>query len=56
MTKATLEKIYSETKKAKQIVAEHTGLPGSVGTIHNKNEVEYQGHHPPWAYLEWVRR
>jgi len=52
MPKATLEKKNSETKKAKQIVAEHTGLPGSVGTIHNKNEVEYQGQRPPWAYLE----
>jgi hypothetical protein len=50
--RSPLKKKYSETKKAKQIVAEHTGLPGSVGTIHNKNEVEYQGQHPPWAYLE----
>lgn len=47
-----MKKKYSETKKAKQTRAEHTGLPVSVGTVHNKNEVEYQGQHPPWAYLE----
>jgi len=32
-----------ETKSTKEVIAGHTGLPGSVGTIHNKNEAELQG-------------
>jgi hypothetical protein len=41
-----------EIKQIKQVIAMYTGLHGSDGTIHNKNEVEHQGQHPPWAYLE----
>jgi len=40
---AALVKNKWETKSTKEVIAGHTGLPGSVGTIHNKNEAELQG-------------